>query len=125
MLHKVFKYIKEHELCTANQISEDLCIDFFEVLRTVNELGDRGYLKITPIPLSETNDISTRYSVTKKEFVDDSEFCVCKKIRSVSSDTEASEFGYWDTCCICGKHIEDGFHYYDHYDGEDHDDIDF
>ena len=24
----------------------------------------------------------------------------------------------------CGKPLEDGFHYYNHYDGEDHDDID-
>lgn len=52
MLHKVFKYIKEYELCTANQIAEDLCIDYFAVLYAVNELGDRGYLKITPIQLS-------------------------------------------------------------------------
>ena len=32
--------------------------------------------------------------------------------------------GYWDACCNCGKKIEDGHHFYNHYDGEDHDDID-
>lgn len=34
------------------------------------------------------------------------------------------EWGYWDVCCDCDKPLEDGFHYYNHYDGEDHDDID-
>ncbi|MBR6051057.1 MAG: hypothetical protein IKP68_07625 [Clostridia bacterium] len=60
----------------------------------------------------------------KNEFHDDSEFCACKNRRSITSDTESNEFGYWDTCCVCGKHIEYGFHHYNHYDGEDHDDID-
>ncbi len=30
------------------------------------------------------------------------------------------EFGYWDVCVDCGKKIENGYHYYNHYDGEDH-----
>lgn len=33
--------------------------------------------------------------------------------------------GFWfDICCACGKRLEEGFHYYNHYDGEDHDDMD-
>lgn len=52
------------------------------------------------------------------------EYCQCKIVKSITSDIESNEFGYWDTCCTCGKHIENGFHYYNHYDGEDHDDID-
>ena len=36
---------------------------------------------------------------------------------------KCDEWGYWDVCCTCGKPLEDGFHYYNHYDGEDHDDI--
>ena len=34
------------------------------------------------------------------------------------------EWGYWYVCCTCGRRIEGEYHYYNHYDGEDHDDID-
>ncbi len=50
------------------------------------------------------------------------EYCTCKKCSSIT--TELGEWGYWDVCCDCGKRLEDGFHYYNHYDGEDHYDID-
>ena len=50
-------------------------------------------------------------------------FCKCKDIKSVT--TVLDEFGYWYVCCECECKIEDEFHYYDHFDGEDHDDIDF
>ena len=49
------------------------------------------------------------------------EFCECEVMSSVTIGYE-DDFGYWDVCCKCGKKIEDGHHYYDHYDGEDHDD---
>ena len=123
MLKKVFDYVKKNDMCTVNQIAANLVCRHIDVLAAVNELCSRGFLKIVPIPLSESNDNSARYTTTKKEFFDNSKYCICKKLRSITSDTESSEFGYWDTCCICGKHLEDGFHYYNHYDGEDHDDI--
>ena len=47
------------------------------------------------------------------------DYCKCKNIKSIT--TEECEHGYWDICC---QRIEGGFHYYNHYDGEDHDDID-
>lgn len=50
------------------------------------------------------------------------DFCKCKHSSSITSVT--GEWGYWDVCCDCNKPLEDGFHYYNHYDGEDHDDID-
>lgn len=50
------------------------------------------------------------------------DYCKCKSTTSITS--EIDEWGYWDICCKCGKPIEDGFHYYKHYDGEDHDDLD-
>ncbi|MDD3028531.1 MAG: hypothetical protein PHI41_10880 [Erysipelotrichaceae bacterium] len=50
------------------------------------------------------------------------DFCRCKNTTSVTS--EEGDFGYWDICCDCGLPIEDGYHYYNHYDGEDHCDID-
>ena len=53
----------------------------------------------------------------------DTNYCTCKKPQSITADTESSEFGYWDTCCVCGKHLEGGFHFYDHTDGEDFDDV--
>lgn len=53
-----------------------------------------------------------------------SEFCSCKNVTSIYTDTESSDFGYWEVCSDCNKKIEDGFHYYNHYDGEDHCDDD-
>lgn len=52
------------------------------------------------------------------------DYCTCNTPSSIYSDTESSDFGYWDVCSKCNKKVEDGFHYYNHYDGEDHDDID-
>lgn len=49
-------------------------------------------------------------------------YCQCSIPSAMTS--ENSEWGYWDVCCDCGKPFEDGFHYYNHYDGEDHDEID-
>ena len=51
----------------------------------------------------------------------ENEFCKCEELSSVTTGYE-DDFGYWDVCCKCGKKIEDGHHYYNHYDGEDHDD---
>ena len=45
-------------------------------------------------------------------------YCQCKKRSSLTSVIE--DTGYWLICCDCGKPIEDGFHYYNHFDGEDH-----
>ncbi len=50
------------------------------------------------------------------------DYCDCKKRRGISSYED--EFGYWDICSDCKRPIEYGFHYYNHNDGEDHDDID-
>lgn len=50
-------------------------------------------------------------------------YCKCHNPSYVTSQIE--NLRYWDVCCDCGKPIEDGFHYYNHCDGEDHDDIDF
>ena len=47
------------------------------------------------------------------------DYCMCQNCSAITSHED--EFGYWDVCCDCGKPIEDGFHYYNHYDGEDHD----
>lgn len=47
-------------------------------------------------------------------------YCNCKNSSSITTGFE-DDFGYWDVCCDCGKRIEDGYHYYNHYDGEDHD----
>ena len=46
------------------------------------------------------------------------EFCKCEKI--TGTYVEIEEFGYRDICSTCNLPIEDGFHYYNHYDGEDH-----
>lgn len=49
-------------------------------------------------------------------------YCKCKHIKLIPM--EEGDFCYWDVCYQCGKHIKNGFHYYNHCDGEDHDDID-
>ena len=49
-------------------------------------------------------------------------YCKCQQRQRPSTENE--EFGYWEVCCVCKKPLEDGFHYYNHYDGEDHDDVD-
>ena len=51
------------------------------------------------------------------------EFCQCKRRTSRTSGYD-DEWGYWYVCCTCGRRIEEEYHYYNHYDGEDHDDID-
>lgn len=51
------------------------------------------------------------------------DYCTCNARSSITSFEE--DFGYWDICCDCKRPIEGGFHYYNHYDGEDHDDLDF
>ena len=68
---------------------------------------------------NNSNDIKNDKKQEQK-----SEFCSCKNITSIYADTESSDFGYWDVCSNCNKKLEDGFHYYNHYDGEDHYDDD-
>lgn len=46
------------------------------------------------------------------------DFCKCESRSGEGS--EIGEFGYWLICSDCGKRIEDGFEYYNHWDGEDH-----
>lgn len=49
------------------------------------------------------------------------DFCTCEDLGGVTTGYE-DDFGYWDVCASCNKKIVDGHHYYNHYDGEDHDD---
>ncbi|MBP5595651.1 MAG: hypothetical protein J6Y02_09740 [Pseudobutyrivibrio sp.] len=49
-------------------------------------------------------------------------YCKCKSHDMVTTDCE-NEFGYWEVCTVCGKRIEDSFTYYNHYDGEDHEEM--
>lgn len=50
-----------------------------------------------------------------------SEYCRCSKITGVYTDY-MDDWGYWEVCDKCNKKLEDGYHYYNHYDGKDHDD---
>lgn len=53
--------------------------------------------------------------------MDKNDYCKCEHpvLTAVEDD-----WGFWDVCTRCGKRIEDGYHYFNHYDGEDHVDID-
>lgn len=55
----------------------------------------------------------------KSEMNDKNEYCNCTKHSSVTAGFE-DDFGYWLVCTDCGKKIRDNYHYYNHYDGEDH-----
>lgn len=46
------------------------------------------------------------------------EYCTCSAT-SITSGFE-DDFGYWDVCTRCGKKKEGGHHFYNHYDGTDH-----
>ena len=124
ILEIVFDYLKEHGSSDVHRISKALSIDEKQCLQVLLELHSRGAVKQEPTTL-DNNMSSCYYSIRTKDFHDSSEFCACKTRGAITADTKSSDFGYWDTCCVCGKHLEDGFHYYNHYDGEDHDDIDF
>lgn len=50
------------------------------------------------------------------------DYCKCKELKLVTTGFE-DDFGYRDVCCECGKKLEDGYHYYNHYDGEDHEEL--
>ena len=43
-----------------------------------------------------------------------------KKCSHPSVHTKQNDWGCWDVCNVCGQRIEDSFHYFNHYDGEDH-----
>lgn len=51
--------------------------------------------------------------------IEPNDYCVCNSRSSITTGFD-DEFGYWDVCVNCGKRIESGHHYYNHYDGEDH-----
>lgn len=52
------------------------------------------------------------------------DYCKCDDWSEGVTTGFEDDWGYWDVCCKCGKKIEDGHHWYNHYDGEDYDDID-
>ena len=49
------------------------------------------------------------------------DYCTCGA--SCAATGFEDDFGYWYVCTFCNKKIEGEHHYYNHYDGEDHDDI--
>ena len=49
----------------------------------------------------------------------DFEYCSCTTRTAITTGFE-DDWGYWDVCVDCGKRLEDEYHYYNHYDGEDH-----
>ena len=51
------------------------------------------------------------------------DYCTCTNFNEGITTGYEDEWGYWDVCYRCGKKIEDGHHYYSHWDNEDHDDV--
>lgn len=72
MNKKIYNSIKaKNYSVTINELSTGLSISGIEVLKAVLELREQGYIKQdTPIPLSVNNDISCRYSVTGREYLE-------------------------------------------------------
>lgn len=52
------------------------------------------------------------------------DYCKCNGAYPIYSDVDSTEFGYFERCTNCNKKIDGELHYYNHYDGEDHDYID-
>ena len=50
------------------------------------------------------------------------DFCKCGFPECVTTGFE-DDFGYWDVCTKCGKRVENGHHFYNHYDGKDHEEF--
>ena len=50
------------------------------------------------------------------------DFCKCGIPVSVTTGF-VDDFGYWDVCTTCGKRLENGHHFYNHYDGTDHEEF--
>ena len=119
MIDKVFNYIKGHPLCTAFDIAKALDVSPLAVLVAASELKTRGFITHTTTILKETNDEGMAYSAIKESFIDNSEFCSCYALHSVT--TESADVGYWDVCSICGKRLQGGFHYYPEFEGMEYD----
>ena len=49
-------------------------------------------------------------------------YCNCIGPITVTSGYE-DDWGYWSVCVKCKRRIEDGYHYYNHYDGKDHEEF--
>ncbi len=54
--------------------------------------------------------------------VNHEEYCNCAGFGTITSGYE-DDYGYWDVCLNCDKRIEGGYHSYNHYDGEDHEEF--
>lgn len=52
----------------------------------------------------------------------ENDFCMCKTISSITIGFE-DDWGYWDVCTKCKKKIKDSHHFYNHYDGKDHEEF--
>ena len=51
------------------------------------------------------------------------QYCNCG-IPSIMTVDDGDGFGYWEVCGKCGRPIENGYYYYNHFDGEDEDILD-
>ena len=71
ILEKVFNCIKANPMCSVAKIADSTKMKEIDVLHAINELVERGFVKITPVPLSVTNDDSARYSTIQEVFIDD------------------------------------------------------
>ena len=62
------------------------------------------------------------YESTNNAQAKQDSFCKCKTRLSITSGF-MEDIGYWDVCTSCGKRIKDGHHYFNHYDGKDHEEF--
>ncbi|MBR3768625.1 MAG: hypothetical protein IKL10_10375 [Clostridia bacterium] len=66
----VYKCIKENSYASPNEIANTLKImNCKELLDVINELRTEFYITLNPIPLSDKNNCSCRYTATTKEYV--------------------------------------------------------
>lgn len=75
MKKRVFDYVKENPGSSVHDIAIALRAEEILVLGIVSDLTKDGFMSIIPVPLSDENDCSCYYIVSKNEYRDKSEIC--------------------------------------------------
>lgn len=66
---EIYNYLTTNSHSTIDKIANELKIDSFLVLSTINELIEKGCVKMDePVPLSLSNNNSCYYSCTGKDY---------------------------------------------------------
>ncbi len=112
-------------LCESISPERDLKKTFFIHVKTLSHSDKFNSIISTyrseHLPRNKMKHDNELTRIKYKNSEKKNDYCTCNSNHGVTTGFE-DDWGYWYVCCSCGKKIEDGHHYYNHYDGEDHDD---